>query len=97
MNEVSRYLQEGWRLVTVREQGVKVSDDEYAEKRGLHRHYVKRFREILEKGRKNDLVKRLPELKEWHEVKVTLTLMTISLLRLFTTHTHSKMSGTSNI
>ena len=68
--EVSRYLQEAWRLVTLRSEGVKISDEEFAEKVGLHPHYVKRFREVLEEGRKNDLMKRLPELEGWHEVEV---------------------------
>lgn len=68
LGQVGRYLQEGWRLVTLKSQGVKISDDEFAEQAGLHRHYTKRFREMLEKGRKNDLMKRLPELKGWHEV-----------------------------
>ena len=73
LGQVSRYLQEGWRLVTLKSQGVKISDDEFAEQAGLHRHYTKRFREMLEKSRKNDLMKRLPELKGWHEVKVNFT------------------------
>jgi hypothetical protein len=68
--EVSRYLQEAWRLVTLRSEGVKISDEEFADKVGLHPHYVKRFREVLEEGRKNDLMKRLPELEGWHEVEV---------------------------
>ncbi len=67
--QVSQYLQEGWRLVTLKSQGVKISDDEFAEKTGLHPHYTKRFREVLDKGRKNDLMKRLPELEGWHEVE----------------------------
>ncbi|MBT4798263.1 MAG: DUF1553 domain-containing protein [Verrucomicrobia bacterium] len=73
LGQVSRYLQEAWRLVTLKSQGVKISDDEFAEQVGLHRHYTKRFREMLEKGRKNDLMKRLPELKGWHDVVVNFT------------------------
>lgn len=69
--QVSQYLQEGWRLVTLKSQGVKISDDEFAEKTGLHPHYTKRFREVLDRGRKNDLIKRLPELEGWHEVEAS--------------------------
>jgi hypothetical protein len=68
--EVSRYLQEGWRLVTLKANGVEISDDEFAEKTGLHPHYTKLIREVLEKGRRNDLMKRLPELEGWHDVEV---------------------------
>lgn len=70
LDEVSRYLQEGWRMIALKSAGVKISDDEYAEKRGLHRHFARRFRETLEKGRKGDLQKRLPELNGWHEVEM---------------------------
>lgn len=70
LNQLSRYLQEGWRMVTLKSQGVQISDDEFAEKVGLHPLYVRRFREILEKGRKGDLMNRLPELEGWHEVEV---------------------------
>lgn len=68
--KVSQYLREGWRLVTLKSQGVKISDDEFAKQTGLHPLYVKRFREVLDRGRKNDLMKRLPELEGWHNVEV---------------------------
>ena len=67
-------------------QGVKISDDEFAGKVGLHPHYVKRFREVLEIGRKSDLMKRLPELEGWHEVEVDFeekpTLETLHRVRI---------------
>ena len=70
LSQVSRYLQEGWRMVVLKTEGVKISEDEFAEKVGLHPYYVRRFREVLEKGRKDDLMKRLPELEGWHDVEV---------------------------
>jgi len=72
LNQVSQYLQEGWRMSALKSRGVKISDEEFAGKVGLHPLYVRRFREILEKGREGDLMKRLPELEGWHEVEVDI-------------------------
>jgi hypothetical protein len=70
LNQVSRYLQEGWRMTALKSQGMQIPDEEFAKKVGLHPYYVRRFRELLEESRKSDLLKRLPELKEWHQVEV---------------------------
>ncbi|MDA7881205.1 PSD1 and planctomycete cytochrome C domain-containing protein [Akkermansiaceae bacterium] len=71
LNQVSRHLQEAWRLISLRSKGVKISDDEFAGAVGLHPHYVRRFREVLEKGRKSDLMKYFPELEGWHGIEVS--------------------------
>jgi hypothetical protein len=70
LNQVSRYLQEGWRMTALKSQGIQISDEEFAKKMGLHPHYARRFRDLLEESRKGDLLKRLPELEGWHQIKV---------------------------
>jgi len=70
LNQVSRYLQEGWRMTVLKSQGIQIPDEEFAKKVGLHPHYARRFRDLLEKSRESDLLKRLPELEGWHQVEV---------------------------
>ena len=70
LNQVSRYLQEGWRMTALKSQGIQISDEEFSKKMGLHPHYARRFRDLLEESRKGDLLKRLPELEGWHQIKV---------------------------
>ena len=70
LNQVSRYLQEGWRMTALKSQGVQISHEDFAKKVGLHPHYARRFRDLLEESRKGDLLKRLPELEGWHQVEV---------------------------
>ena len=70
LNQVSRYLQEGWRMNVLKSEGVRFSDEEYAKKRGLHPHFAKRFRDVMAVNRKSDLSKRLPELERWHQHEV---------------------------
>lgn len=72
LQEISRYLQEGWRMGVLKSRGVKFSHEEYCSQRNLHPHFARRFQEMLEKGRKNDLEKRLPELQGWHDIEVDL-------------------------
>ena len=83
LNQVSRYLQEGWRMTVLRSQGIQISNEELAKKVGLHPHYARRFRGLLEKSRQSDLLKRLPELEGWHQVEVNfqekLTLETLKV------------------
>jgi hypothetical protein len=70
LNQVSRYLQEGWRMTVLKSQGDKISHEDFAKKVGLNPHYARRFRDVLEESRKGDLLKRLPELEGWHQVAV---------------------------
>lgn len=70
LNQVSRYLQEGWRMTALKSQGVQISHEDFAKKVGLHPHYARRFRDLLEESRKGDLLKRLPELEGWHQIEV---------------------------
>jgi hypothetical protein len=70
LNQVSRYLQEGWRMTALKSQGIQIPHEEFAKKMGLHPHYARRFRDLLEESRKGDLLKRLPELGGWHQVEV---------------------------
>ncbi len=70
LNQVSRYLQEGWRMTALKSQGVQISHEDFAKEVGLHPHYARRFRDLLEESRKGDLLKRLPELEGWHQVEV---------------------------
>lgn len=67
--QVSRYLQEGWRMAVLKSRGSKIPHEEFAEKAGLHPYYARRFSDALEKGRQGDLLKRFPELKGWHQVE----------------------------
>jgi hypothetical protein len=67
--ELSRYLQEGWRISTLMENGVHITDQDFAEKTGLNPLYVKRFREMLDVRRQGDLMNRLPELEGWHNLE----------------------------
>ena len=70
LDQVSRYLQEGWRMNVLKSEKVRFTDEEYAEKRGLHPHFAKRFRDVMALNRKGDLSKRLPELEGWHQHEV---------------------------
>ena len=70
LSQVSRYLQEGWRMNALKSQGVQISHEDFAEKMGLHPHFARRFQDVLEKSRQGDLLKRLPELEGWHQVEV---------------------------
>lgn len=70
LNQVSRYLQEGWRMNALKSRGVPISHEDFAEKMGLHPHFARRFGDLLEKSRQGDLLKRLPELEGWHQVEV---------------------------
>jgi len=70
LSNLSRYLQEGWRMATLIANGVKINDQEYGEKVGMNPHYVRRFRELLDVRRKGDLMKRIPELEGWHDLEL---------------------------
>ncbi|MEJ6580167.1 MAG: DUF1553 domain-containing protein [Akkermansiaceae bacterium] len=70
LSQVSRYLQEGWRMNALKSQGVQISHEDFAEKMGLHPHFARRFQDVLEKSGQGDLLKRLPELEGWHQVEV---------------------------
>ena len=83
LNQVSRYLQEGWRMTVLKSQGIQISHEEFAKKVGLHPHYARRFRDLLEKSRQSDLLKRLPELEGWHQVEVNfLEKLTLETLKV---------------
>ena len=72
LSELSRYLQEGWRLNVLNFRGNKISHEDFAKEVGLDPYFVRRFRDLLAESRKGDLVKRLPELEEWHQIEVNI-------------------------
>ena len=71
-SDLSRFLQEGWRVAALKSKGVNLSDEEFAEKLDMNPHYVRRFRELLDVRRKGDLMKRIPELEGWHDLNLEL-------------------------
>ena len=71
-SDLSRFLQEGWRVATLKSKGVNLSDEEFGEKLDMNPHYVRRFRELLDVPRKGDLMKRVPELEGWHNLNLEL-------------------------
>lgn len=70
LNQVGRYFREGWRLAFLKSNKIKYSFDDYCKEQDLHPYFAKRIQDLLEPNRKDNLIKRFPELKSWHEVKV---------------------------
>jgi hypothetical protein len=62
---ISQYMQVAWRLNVLQAKGVKAAPEEVATREKLHPYFLIRFRNVLNSGRKNDTVKRFPQLKDW--------------------------------
>jgi hypothetical protein len=63
--KIGQYMQVAWRLNVLQAKGVKMSDEEIANHEKLHPYFVGRFREFLKPDRKNEAIKRFPQLKDW--------------------------------
>ena len=63
---ISHYMQAAWRMNVLQAKGVKTSDEEIAKHEKLHPYFVGRFREFLRPDRKNEALKRFPQLKQWY-------------------------------
>ncbi len=63
--KISQYMQVGWRMNMLQSKGVKTADGEIAKLENLHPYFVNRFREFLRPDRKNEAIKRFPQLKAW--------------------------------
>ncbi len=68
---ISQYMQVAWRMNVLQAKGVKVTPEEIATREKLPPYFVTRFRDFLKVDRKNDTVKRFPQLKGWfaHDAK----------------------------
>ena len=63
--QISQFMQVAWRINALQAKGVKLSDAEISEREKLHPYFVGRFREFLKPDRKNEAIKRFPQLEPW--------------------------------
>ena len=70
LDEVGRYFREGWRLAYARSKGVKFSFEDYCREAAIHPYFARRFQDLLDPNKKDNLFKRFPELKTWHNVTI---------------------------
>ncbi len=58
-------MQVAWRLSVLQANGVKASAEEIAKREKLHTYFLGRVRDLLSAAKKNDTVKRFPQLADW--------------------------------
>lgn len=68
LTDLSRHLQEGWKMAVLNANRIKYSEEEYTQAANINLYYARRLRDLLSERKKGDLSKRFPELDGWHEV-----------------------------
>jgi hypothetical protein len=63
--QISQYMQVAWRMHALHAKGVSAADEEIARREDLHPYFLNRFREFLKPDRKNEAIKRFPQLEPW--------------------------------
>jgi hypothetical protein len=69
--QISQYLQVARRMNVLQAKGAKLSDEEISQREKLHPYFVARFREFLKPDRKNEAIKRFPQLESWFSIDAT--------------------------
>lgn len=70
LDQVGRYFREGWKLAYLKSNKSKYSFEAFCTERDLHPYFAKRFQDLLDPNKKENLIKRFPELQTWHDSSI---------------------------